>query len=150
MKQKQARYSVDLSALQATCEANYLRLMRLIPTYETSNYREFSLADGQRVRMDVVQRCRYTTTLKIQQYGAPGFWLAAPRFEVRVYHDVRMAEVTSFLTQRNPAPRYRYPNPRMHARDEKMQQNLFLAQWLSHCLAQGVSAEGLALPGCTT
>ena len=146
MTQKQASYSIDLAALQATCEANYLRLLCLIPAYETNNYREFSLVGRQRVRIDVVQRCRYTTILKIQQFGG-GAWLAALRFEVRVYHDVRMAEVISFQTQRRSAARYDYPNPDMHSRDEKSQQNLFLAEWLGHCLEQGCSEEVLNLPG---
>ncbi len=143
MSRKQAKYSINLSALHATCESNYLRLLRLFPDYETANYREFSLPGGQRVRINVVERCRYTTCLKIQQQSGPENWLVSPQFEVRIYHDVRMAEVTSFQSRRRTAARYEYPNPDMHARDEKAQQNLFLAEWLGHCLEQGRSDDGL-------
>ncbi len=131
------RYSIDLATLHATCEGNYARLMRLFPDYETSNYREFQLSDGHRVRIDIVERCRYTTLMKVCQQGSLENWLVPPRFDLRVYHDARMVEVTGFQTRQQVEARYDYPNPSMHARDEKTQQNLFLSDWLSHCLLQG-------------
>jgi uncharacterized protein YqiB (DUF1249 family) len=137
------RYKVDIAALHATCESNYLRLMQLFPDYETSNYREFELGSGERVRIDVVDRSRYTTQLKVCQQGGND-WLIAPRFELRAYHDARMVEVISFQSRRRVEARYDYPNADMHAPDEKAQQNLFLAEWLSHCLEQGCSTLDLA------
>ncbi len=137
------RYSVDIAALHATCESNYARLMQLFPDYETVNHREFQLPGGQRVRIDVVERCRYTTLLKVCQQGGDA-WLMAPRFDLRAYHDARMVEVTSFQSRRHIEARYDYPNDDMHARDEKAQQNIFLAEWLSHCIEQGCSV--LELP----
>jgi uncharacterized protein YqiB (DUF1249 family) len=149
LSQKQANYSINLSALHATCESNYFRLLQLFPDYETSNFREFNLSGGERVRIDIVERCRYTTCMKVHQQGGLNGWLTSPQFEVRVYHDARMAEVIGFQSRRRAAARYPYPNPDMHARDEKAQQNLFLAEWLGHCLEQGCSVEGFAasLPG---
>ncbi len=149
MGRSQPNYSVNLSVLHATCDSNYVRLLQLFPDYESRNYREFQLGGGERVRLDVIERCRYTTTLKVRQQGGNSEWLNAPQFEVRVYHDARMAEVISFQSQRRASARNDYPNPDMHARDEKTQQNLFLAEWLSHCLAHGCSDEGLpvARPG---
>ena len=61
-------------------------------------------------------------------------------------HDARMVEVTSFQAQRQVASRYDYPNGNMHSRDEKSQQNRFLAEWLSYCLRQGCSARQVSLP----
>jgi uncharacterized protein YqiB (DUF1249 family) len=132
------KYSVDIAALHATCESNYARLLQLFPDYETANFREFLLGTGERVRIDVVERCRYTTLLKICQQGGEG-WLIPPRFDLRAYHDARMVEVTAFQSQRRVEARYEYPNAGMHARDEKAQQNIFLAEWLSHCIEQGLS-----------
>lgn len=137
MGRSSCRYSVDLAALHATCESNYARLLQLFPEYETSNYRAFQLPQGQRVRIDVVERCRYTTLMKVSQQGSCHDWLSTPSFDLRVYHDARMVEVTAFQARRGIEPRYDYPNPEMHARDEKAQQNLFLSEWLSHCLQQG-------------
>ena len=132
------RYKVDIAALHATCESNYARLVQLFPDYETVNYREFQLASGERVRIDVADRSRYTTHLSVCQQGGSG-WLAAPRFDLRAYHDARMVEVISFQSRRRIEARYDYPNADMQAPDEKAQQNIFLAEWLSHCLEQGRS-----------
>jgi len=143
------RYSVDLVGLHATCEANYARLMRLFPDYETSNLREFQLPTGERVRVDVVERCRYTTLFSVCQRGGEG-WLASPRFELRAYHDARMVEVIRFQSARRVKPRYEYPNQDMLMPDEKLQQNAFLAEWLSHCLAQGQAVLDLPTPRAGT
>ncbi len=139
------KYRVNLAALHATCESNYARLMQLFPDYESANSREFKLRDGARVCIEVTERCRYTTLLRIHQTGSTSQWLQAPQFELRAYHDARMVEVTSFQALRRAAARYDYPNSGMHARDEKSQQNLFLAEWLSHCLEQGSSTVELSL-----
>lgn len=41
------RYRVDLAGLQATCEANYARLMRLLPDMrETRASRRVALSEG--------------------------------------------------------------------------------------------------------
>ena len=139
MSRSSLRYSVDLAGLHATCEANYARLIQLFPDYETANQREFGLATGERIRIDVVERCRYTTLMRVCQQGGD-IWLEAPRFEFRAYHDARMVEVTGFQSRRRVEPRYDYPNPDMYAPDEKAQQNVFLAEWLRHCLTQGQAA----------
>jgi uncharacterized protein YqiB (DUF1249 family) len=122
--------------------------MQLFPDYETANTREFQLSAGERVRIDVVERCRYTTLMRVCQRGGDA-WCVAPHFELRVYHDARMVEVTGFQSRRRVEPRYDYPNPAMYARDEKAQQNVFLAEWLGHCLEQGQNAIDLPklLPG---
>ena len=137
MSRSSCRYSVDLAGLHATCEGNYARLLQLFPDYETSNSREFLLGPGQRVRIEVVERCRYTTLMKVYQQGSTTDWLAPPRFDLHVYHDARMVEVTGFQARRKVEARYEYPNPAMHSRDEKAQQNRFLAEWLAYCLSEG-------------
>lgn len=145
MSRTSCRYSVDLAGLHATCESNYARLLRLFPDYEISNSREFHLGNGVRVRIEVQERCRYTTLMTVLQQGSVDSWLAPPRFDLRAYHDARMVEVTGFQAGARVAARYEYPNPAMHARDEKAQQNIFLAEWLGHCLEQGHSEEALAI-----
>ena len=140
---RSSTYSIDLAGLHATCECNYVRLLRLFPDYETTNSREFQLRSGHRIRIDVMERSRYTTIMSVSQRGRPSSWLVPPRFTLRAYHDVRMVEVTGFQASGKVQARYEYPNPRMHARDEKTQQNLFLAEWLAHCMEQGCSTDRL-------
>ncbi|BAN50939.1 DUF1249 domain-containing protein [Metapseudomonas resinovorans] len=143
------RYRVDLVGLQAACEANYARLMRLLPQMrEVRGSRRVALSQGERLlgvlTLEVVDACPYTTTLRVrQEHSLP--WLPAPQLEVRVYHDARMAEVVGAENARRIRSVYPYPNADMHQPDEKSQLNLFLGEWLSHCLACGHELEPVSL-----
>lgn len=165
-----SKYRVDLCELQALCAANYVRVLRLFPEYEGRNARQFCVGTA-RVRIDVIERTRYTTVFRLQclraaadaEAGAApaagAEWLAPLRIDARAYHDAGLLEVIDFAGADREAPsgsvkepvnepvkspvkqrlpgRYAYPNPAMHQRDEKRQQNRFLAAWLSHCLHHG-------------
>jgi len=135
-REKKKAFKLDLAELHAVCEANYARLMRLFPEYERSNSREFLVADA-RVRLEVVERCRYTTIFHLHQQQSEERWLGRLRVEVRAYHDAGMLEVGMFQSHRRIAARYQYPNEGMYQQDEKSQQNRFLADWLEHCLQNG-------------
>lgn len=132
-------FKVDLTRLHAICEANYVRLMRLFPDYENRNSREL-LVGAAKVRLTVIERCRYTTIFHIHQQSSESRWLGLLNIEVRAYHDARMMEVGMFQSHRRVAVRYDYPNNKMFAQDEKYQQNRFLADWLEHCLQNGRAA----------
>ena len=134
---KKRPYKLDLVDLHSTCEANYARLIRLFPDYETTNIREFSVGSA-RVQVEVTERCRYTTIFRVLQQGAGSQWLGHLRVEVRAYHDARMAEVGMFQSHRRIEGRYQYPNDHMYQQDEKCQQNHFFAEWLEHCLHNGL------------
>jgi uncharacterized protein YqiB (DUF1249 family) len=135
------RYRVDLVELQAACEANYARLMRLLPAMrEAAGARRVALSQGEQqlgvLALEVLETCPYTSTIQVrQEHSLP--WLPVPQLEVRVYHDARMAEVVSAQSARRFRSIYPYPNEAMHQPDEKTQLNLFLGEWLSHCLACG-------------
>lgn len=141
MKLARDRYRVDLLELQAACEANYLRLMRLLPQMHTSqDARRVAMSQGDRLLgvlvLQVLENRPYTSTLRItQEHCLP--WLPVPQMEVRVYHDARMAEVICAENTRRFRGIYAYPNAQMHQPDEKTQLNLFLGEWLGHCLACG-------------
>jgi uncharacterized protein YqiB (DUF1249 family) len=132
-------FKLDLVALHAICEANYARFLRLFPEYENCNVRELQVGSA-RIRLEVVERCRYTTIFKIQQNQASSRWLGHLNIEVRAYHDARMLEVGMFQSHRRIAARYQYPNDKMYQQDEKYQQNGFLADWLEHSLQNGRAA----------
>lgn len=56
------RYRVDLASLQATCEANYARLMRLLPDMrEAQASRRVALSEGERLlgvlALEVTEAC---------------------------------------------------------------------------------------------
>lgn len=141
------RYRLDLIELQATCAANYARLMRLLPQLrelpsgrEHLGIRRVTLSQGEQVlgvlALEVLEVCPYTTTLRLrQEHSLP--WLPVPPLQVRVYHDARMAEVVGADNARSFRSTYAYPNSAMHQPDEKTQLNQFLGEWLVHCLACG-------------
>jgi len=121
-------------------------MIRVFPDYEVSNAREFSVGSAW-VRIEVTERCRYTTIFRIHQKHADSRWLERLNVEVRAYHDASMLEVGMFQSHRHVAARYQYPNDHMFAQDEKYQQNRFIADWLEHCLHNGRATEPLCVPG---
>jgi len=142
---KRSRYKLSLSCLHALCETNYARLLRVFPAYEQANQRIVALDHG-RVSFTVTERCRYTTTFIIKQLmGTAPTWAKSLELEVRAYHDARMLEVRSFQGSRHVLGRYDYPNSGMLQKDEKTQQNQFLAEWLEHLLTKGYDASQVGL-----
>lgn len=154
---KRRRYIIDLGAHIAECEANYARLMRLLPDLPDADRRTFSLRLGEtepKVRFEVAQRCPYTTVVNIVQdpppasghesgqdsgQEIPGF--AETRLAIRIYHDAKAAEVIEYQNERGFHAVYEYPNARMRHPDEKAQVNRFLGEFLGVCLEHGVSSE---------
>ena len=100
------RYRVDLIGLQAACEANYARLMRLLPDMRHAPAaRRIGVTHGDQMlgvlTLEVIVNCPYTTTLRVrQEHSLP--WLPVPQ-----------------------------------------QLNVFLGEWLSHCLALGHEFEAV-------
>ena len=146
---KRRRYVMNLAAHLAECEANYVRLMRLMPDIQRRDRRTFSLAlsGGEpRVRLEVAHRFPYTTVVRIAQ-DAPGGALGDPaslpsiRFAIRIYHDARSAEVIECQDQRGFQAVYDYPNANMRHPDEKAQVNRFFGEFLAACLQHGVSSD---------
>lgn len=135
-----AAYRVDLTALQAACEANYRRLQRLLPSWRNQAGQRVlvlgALHSQRLLQLSWQSDGPYTTTVELRE-KAPLAWLAAPLLQVRAYHDARMAEVVAVAGQRHLLPRYGYPNPRMNHPDEKSQLNLYLGEWLGHYLSCG-------------
>ncbi|HCP53842.1 MAG: DUF1249 domain-containing protein [Pseudomonadaceae bacterium] len=139
------RYRVDLLELQATCEANYARLMRLLPAMrQEEGVRRIAITSEQHsmgmLALNVLENCPYTSTIEVSQEHNLS-WMPVPTLEVRVYHDARMAEVISAQSARRFRSIYPYPNAAMHQPDEKNQLNVFLGEWLSHCLECGHEPE---------
>lgn len=139
------KYVPDLTRQMAVCEANYARLLKLMPDLDDVDNRDFVVrASGHemQVRIEVVERFTYTTTLQVsQQHLHRSDWLEAPALVVRLYHDALMAEVICMKRRRQLSGVYPYPNREMHQPDEKVQLNDYLGEWLSHCLTFGQHSE---------
>lgn len=135
------RYRVDLREMMTQCEANYGQLMRLMRLLGDDDQVYLSLPHGgeqtpKRLALRVLERCRYTTMLELEQETLHSL-LPGPALTVRLYHDARSAEVTAARPYRRVQARHDYPNADMHQRDEKLQWNRFLAEWLRHLVEHG-------------
>jgi len=137
-------YSVDLVGHMAECDANYHRLIRLFPDLRQSESTDFALhlssfkAD---VVFSVLEKGPYTTVLQLEvESGVRWMGMATmPQMTIRLYHDARNAEVISYQKQNRFHGKYDYPNTRMRQRDEKVQVNRFLGEFLVLCMEHGAS-----------
>ncbi len=146
------RYVPDLSVLSSLGQANYARLQKLVPDHTVGVQHTYSMSNGSqpalRISVKIEASHRYTTMLKVAQFDETANWVAPPVMSVRMYHDVRLAEVIGFQNERVREGRYDYPNDRMRLPDEKTQLNRFLADWLEHCIKFGhIDQEVVLSPG---
>jgi len=125
----------------AECDANYLRLMKLFPALRERDVSAFAVVTGPAataVRIEVLERARYTTLLRLVQVP-DATWNQRLNLTVRLYHDARSAEVVEYQGKRHFRATYDYPNAQMRQPDEKAQLNRFLGEYLAHCLEHGVA-----------
>ena len=143
MKRADNHYSIDLPRHMAECDANYLRIMRLFPGLRDRHGDTLDVTIAGRraeVSIEVLERSPYTTVIRLTQGPeAPSPWGLNPGFTVRIYHDARCAEVVEYQRARHFKAVYAYPNDAMRQKDEKVQVNRFLGEFLSYCLRNGVA-----------
>lgn len=135
-------YKFDLAALQRLAARNYVALQRLLPQSNTVGAkRQVRVSDHLLFELKIKEAAPFTTIVQIKQERSSWAYTAALEadIEVRLYHDARLAEVTSSNGISRLQARYETPNPNMHEADEKRQVNKFLAEWLQLCLQQGRS-----------
>lgn len=137
-------YVPDLVADMAECDANYLRLRQLFPNMDGEDDIRFGIKgqmeDGATVTIVVTERFRFTTMLSVKvESDEDKPWIRWPSLSLRMYHDVRSAEVVQFERHGNFRSRYPTPNKHMFAPDEKSQINKFLGELLAFCIEHGHS-----------
>ncbi|MGL4714478.1 MAG: DUF1249 domain-containing protein [Aeromonas sp.] len=138
--QQRKRHVPDLMALQRTCEVNYMALMKLLPkATEVGAVRRYRVGNDLQFELMISGESRFTSQVILSQHNPELPEYLQAQIEIRLYHDVRMAEVCAAQQISRLQPSYDYPNKKMHQRDEKEQVNLFLAEWLKFCLRHGTS-----------
>jgi uncharacterized protein YqiB (DUF1249 family) len=149
-KIQQRTFRVDIKGHHALCEMNFFRLEKLMPGYKNGishwGY-QFGGTHGSSnilasVQIKIIDRAPYTTTVEfIQSPDQRGTFsdnlLPETKLVVRLYNDVKMAEIVSWDQHRNWLPQYAYPNRQMYHPDEKLELNRFLGDWLAFCRKQG-------------
>ena len=147
------RYKTHLPRQQANCEANYQRLLRLLPDLHERNCWQYIVGndntDDNYVIIRIKERAKYTTTINLFQRCKSHHTYSNNAIVVRLYHDANLAEVLSCQHYRGFQARYQYPNRHMHQCDEKARLNSFLGELLTHYLLHGRVAKTI-LPNQTS
>jgi len=120
---------------------NYHRLSRLFApqNLQLGSYLS-SLDDGLDVRLDVLERHRYTLDLHLtynfidQETGE-----RAPSAQLRMYHDAHMAEVLDCRADRRLARAIGPLQPARSVFQQRVRMSSFLNRWLEYLAEQGHS-----------
>ncbi|WP_096085137.1 DUF1249 domain-containing protein [Agaribacterium haliotis] len=138
IKARRAAYSVDLSGHVHTCELNYQRLLSMLPGLrDGTEHWQFEAGDKAAILINVElkESAPYTSVVEIKQQREG---MTLPSLQLRICHDAAVAEVIVFEGHRHWQSRYEYPNKRMYHRDEKLELNRFLYDWLVFCRSHGL------------
>jgi Uncharacterized protein conserved in bacteria len=137
----------------AVCDANYLRIRKLLPDLSLDTQRRIGLPCGDSatcavVELRVLESFRYTTTLHLcmhdahrsdlNENGVAHPYYRPPVMLVRLYHDASTAEVISYQDRSTAGFKTLQADSVEFNPDEKEQVNQFLAEWLKLCLEQGL------------
>lgn len=126
------KYVPDLQKLQSICSRNYGLLVRLLPLeYDPKANWLIKVADTLEFNLTVLDKTPYTETMKLSQNSPSIPQFMATEIEFRIYHDAQMVEVLSYQKQTRLRQKYTYPNPMLHQKDEKVQVNALLKDWLN-------------------
>lgn len=134
-----------LKNLQQLQEEIYRQFQLLIPdTIAYYSAFESRIADSPPLRMEVLERHRYTIFLRLTYAFNPeeqAFY--SPNAHLRLYNDARIAEVTSFDWEQGTT---RLANPWYPPRNLLQKQwrlNATMDKWLTYILNQGHSLESM-------
>ncbi len=137
----QKKYVPHLPSILATCENNYVCMLKLLPDCDSVDLSyDFEVNPQLKYKIKIVDSSRYTSTLEMLQISANTPAFLRPKMTIRLYHDAKVAEVLIAQRTSQLKPVYEYPNLNMHQRNEKFMVNVFLAEWLHFCLTQRVTS----------
>ncbi|WP_158583944.1 DUF1249 domain-containing protein [Salinibius halmophilus] len=140
---RQRKYVPNMAELNAVCEINYLKLNRLWPNMARDSGLRVNMSTEHGIPAVMVLLCQeqfaYTADI-VLTLDLPSMPENIGRVDlyIRVYQDMRMAEVVSGGHGKQFEGIYQYPNDKMLQVDEKAQLNKFLSEWLSHALHHGM------------
>jgi uncharacterized protein YqiB (DUF1249 family) len=122
-------------------EANFAKLARVVPRLrDLQGHVSVSGPNDSRLELNILETSKYTKTFSlhlnhnITKQNAAQPWLSDLQIKIRNYYDASVTEVLAFQQHHRLDARYQYPNQKMYQCNEKWQTNLFLGEWLDHCL----------------
>ena len=129
----------NLPALIDLYEANYLRVLRLLPDLDHLEGTVVSrVAGALDLYATIEERFKYTTTVLLTYRFTDEDGISVePNARVCVYHDVRSAELVSHCRRRRTRKARLWMRGRMPELDHRWEMNRFLFKWLGFCSNQG-------------
>ena len=125
------------ACLAKVCEANFERLLRLIPNFADLAECSVARADGKpSLYLQLLKHSPYTLTLELShRFSKESDSLVEPDVKIRVYLDARAAEMLSDHARPRVHEALSQGRQAKEVLDYKWSLNYFLSQWLDHCLA---------------
>ena len=129
----------SFAGLMSLYESNYLRLLHLIPEFESLDgcFRSRVAGDCD-FHLEILERERYTVTMALTYYfDADGGLAADPDMIVRAYLDGRLAEAMSLGGNHHLVEMRRSYRGHEKKLGERWARNVMLNKWLEYLLDQG-------------
>ena len=123
----------------SVCEPNYLRLKKILQSFSKNNYSFETVnpdSSSNIILFNVINRSRHTLIIEAKQnvnYGLFNSFI----MRLQVCIDARLAEVISY--QGEKAIPYFIKISKSQSKDEQLQQNRFLTEWLESILKTGIN-----------
>ena len=125
----------------AVCEANFLRLKKILNDFSKNKYSFETInpdSSSNPISFSVIHRTRHTLIVEAKQK------IKLKKIEsliirIQISLDAKLAEVISFQGER--AVPYFMKVLKTQSRDEKIQQNRFLTEWLESIFSNGINPE---------
>ena len=126
-------------SLMSLYESNYIRLSWLVPDLNAVDAPRVSHVQGDcALHLNVIERCRYTTTLSLtylfeDEQGV----VADPDLLIRVYHDARLAEVQACARWHRHTMLEAIRSQFARELGDRWLRNMMLNKWLDYCVERG-------------
>jgi len=125
----------------AVCEANFLRLKKILQDFSRNKYSFETVnpdSSSNSISFCVIHKTQHTLIIEAKQK------IKLKKMEnliirIQISLDAKLAEVISFQGER--AVPYFMKVLKTQSKDEKMQQNRFLTEWLESILANGINPQ---------
>ena len=125
----------------AICEANFLRLKKILQDFSRNKYSFETVnpdSSSNSMSFCVIHKTQHTLIIEAKQK------IKLKKMEnliirIQISLDAKLAEVISFQGER--AVPYFMKVLETQSKDEKMQQNRFLTEWLESILANGINPQ---------
>tara|TARA_A100000164_G_scaffold373577_1_gene405037 strand:+ start:672 stop:1094 length:423 start_codon:yes stop_codon:yes gene_type:complete len=125
----------------SVCEANFLRLKKILQNFLKDAYSFETINPNQssnKISFKVLQRSKHTLMIEAKQNDDCRIFNSFI-IRLRICLDASLAEVISY--QGEKAIPYFMGVLKSQSKDEKLQQNRFLTEWLENIFISGVNPE---------